>query len=154
MVRQFPLSGPNDFRRGSAFTIVGSNASSLSVPSDFSGSDVHTAASTLYAANVCGKRCEGVNIYGLTLTAATTAARTLTCTTVDGGLDDYTQNPLTISIPDASKVGDYIPVGGPNGVFLPGRSSDGTLLGGGFAFKTSNNEVRGELWWEPVGSAT
>lgn len=145
-------SGPNGFPKGCAFTLVTSNATNLSVPTDFTGAESHASASALFAASVLSKTCEGCNIFGLTLSAATTSSRTLTLTTVDGGLDDYTQNQLVITIKSGASAGDYIPFGGVRGVFMPGRTAAGVLLGGGFAFKTSNSELAGVLWWEPQGS--
>lgn len=145
----------NDFYgppRGSAYTLVTTNATSLSVPTDFAGAEAHSAASGLYALAICGPKCEGVNIFGFTVTATDSTARTITFTTVDSGFDDYLQGTLVLTIKASENPGAYYPLGGPRGVFMSGRTSSGTLLGGGFAFKTSNNALTGILWWEPVGA--
>lgn len=139
--------------RGSYFTLVGANASSLSVPSDRIGGESHAAAGSLYAASVFGAKCEGVNVFGFTLSATDASARTLSFFTVDIGLDNYQVPGPILPIPASASVGNYYPIGGDKGWFASGRHNTlDTLLGGGFAFITSNNALRGIIWWEPVGA--
>lgn len=138
--------------RGSAYTLVTSNATSLSVPTDFAGAESHTSAGALFAANICGPKCEGVNIFGFTVTATDSTARTITFTTVDSGLDNYLQGTLTLKIKASASEGDYYPIGGPQGAFMSGRTAPGVLLGGGFAFITSNSALTGIIWWAPWGA--
>lgn len=139
--------------RGSAFTLVTTSAAANpGVPTNLVGAASYGTASGRYAATILGPKCEGVNIFGFTVTATDASARTIKFDTVDSSLDDYTSSELVLTIKASENPGAYYPIGGPRGVFFPGRLSDGTLVGGGFAFATSNNALTGILWWEPVGA--
>lgn len=140
------------FPKGCIGTDLDASASAtLAVPSDLLGAQYHTSAALLYTNSVI-KTCAGWNIFGFTLGAATTAARTLSFfaaksdkTTYDVALNNI------LTIKSGAAAGDYFPIGGPGGRYWGTDISD-TILGYGFAFKASNNELVGTLWWEPCGS--
>lgn len=137
--------GPYGFPKGCAWTKIPASTSAFT-PTDYVGVETHSALNALWAASVMKGNKTGVNIYGLWLTATDGTARTLNFTTADSSLDDYTQNPILLTIKASADVGTYYPIGGPNGLFLP------TPYGGGFACATSNAALLGLIFWEPVGS--
>ena len=60
----------------------------LAVPSNFFGGQYHTSASLLWTNSVL-QNCAGFNIFGITLAAATTAARTISFFGSKGDKSNY-----------------------------------------------------------------
>lgn len=139
--------------QGCYWTVIDTDAAaSLCVPSDLHGAEYHDNVALLYANTILGPKSQGVNIFGLTLGGTTAAARTITFTTADATMDDYTLRSLGFPVKSGGLAGEYYPIGGPRGVFYDTRAANGYTPGGGFAFTTSNADLIGILWWEPVGA--
>jgi hypothetical protein len=125
-----------------------SASATLAVPSDLIGAQYHASAALLYTSSAL-KNSTGFNIFGFTLGAATTGARTLAFYAPKTDFTTYNVLLWTLALPSGAAAGNYYPIGGPRGRYW-GTDISASIVGGGFAFIASDNELVGTIWWEPT----